>query len=544
VGESAEPSVRPGSWPSLVALAVTCFVLVRLAWSAGGYFPPAYLSAGAIAFAALAVLVAVRVPHWRLSTEALVGMGALAGLTAWTALSSDWSLAPEQALLDFQRDLLYVALFGLALLAAGSGRQARLVVWAALAFVLVVAGAGLLSRFYPHLLHAAEDREGIVGYRLSYPLSYWNAYGGLAAMGAILGLGLAADPRTPVPLRALSAAATVVLWVAMYLSLSRGAWLAVFAGLVVLVALGAHRGSLLLTSAVVGGAAVIATLRLRGYPVLVDRPGPGQASAGGHYAPQLIALTVAAGAVQWVLAAGRASPNLMQALRRTLRPIAMVLGGALLLLALVGYLVKSSEVEGHTDTALRDTGSWVSRQWRDFLQPTTKLEHGTARLTSARGTRSDLYRVAIDGFQDHPVRGDGSGSFEYRWARERRVDEKVRDAHSLELETLGELGLVGGLLLLAFLGSVIHAAVRARIRPAALSRGQAAAVGAACAVWIAHSAVDWDWQVPALTGPAIVLAATLFPYGRRRRSGRRRAAVPAARCYGAPARPDAGSPMP
>ena len=34
------------------------------------------------------------------------------------------------------------------------------------------------------------------------------------------------------------------------------------------------------------------------------------------------------------------------------------------------------------------------------------------------------------------------------------------------------------------------------------------------------SAVDWDWQMPALTGCVLVLAATLYPVGtaRRRRS--------------------------
>jgi hypothetical protein len=36
-----------------------------------------------------------------------------------------------------------------------------------------------------------------------------------------------------------------------------------------------------------------------------------------------------------------------------------------------------------------------------------------------------------------------------------------------------------------------------------------------------HAAVDWDWQVPALTGTALVLAAALFPEGRRRRTGNR-----------------------
>jgi hypothetical protein len=71
-------------------------------------------------------------------------------------------------------------------------------------------------------------------------------------------------------------------------------------------------------------------------------------------------------------------------------------------------------------------------------------------------------------------------------------------------------------LLAVFLGALIVAALRSRLRPRAISRSQAAGVTAACTVWLVHAGVDWDWQMPALTGMALVLAATLFPAGRRR----------------------------
>jgi O-antigen ligase len=174
-------------------------------------------------------------------------------------------------------------------------------------------------------------------------------------------------------------------------------------------------------------------------------------------------------------------------------------------------------VEGHAANGLHDSSNFIGRQWRDFMHPAVQSQAGAARLVTAKGTRSDLYRVAIDGFEAHPLRGDGAGGFQVRWARTRRVDEDVRNAHSLELETLGELGLVGILLLLAFLGAVVVAAVRSRLRPGGLGRGQSAAVAAGFAVWLAHSFVDWDWQMPAFTGCALLLAAPLFPYGRTRR---------------------------
>jgi O-antigen ligase len=366
-------------------------------------------------------------------------------------------------------------------------------------------------------VHGDPEVPGLTQNRLAYPLSYWNAFGALAAVGVMLAAGFGSDPRAPVVLRALCGAAVVPLAVAVYLSLSRGTWLALMVGAVVLVALGAHRGSLLLTVGVAGAAAAIAIVRLRSYPQLVDGPGD---AGHGEYLGQLALLTAAAGAAIGVIAAGRASPNLMQALRRVVRPLLLACVALLAVIAFVGYVVRADAVEGRADRSLRATGDFISSQWQDFLRPTTGVQEGKARLTTARGTRSDLYRVAFDGFEAHPLRGEGAGGFTVRWMQQRRVYEAVRDAHSLELETLGELGAVGGLLLLAFLGTLVWAAVRSRIRRAALPRAHAAAVGAACSVWVAHSAVDWDWQMPALTGCVLVLAATLYPVGttRRRRS--------------------------
>src|SRR4051794_36579281 len=109
-----------------------CGIVLALAWRAGGYFPGATLPAGCAGLAALALLLVVRPPAWTLSGPALLALAALGGLAAWTALSATWSSMPDVALEDFQRDLVYAGLFGLALLAAGSGRYSRHLAWAVL----------------------------------------------------------------------------------------------------------------------------------------------------------------------------------------------------------------------------------------------------------------------------------------------------------------------------------------------------------------------------------------------------------------------------
>ena len=515
-------SIEARWWPALPAIGVTIFLLLRLAFDRGGYFPAAFTSAAAVGFLALAVLV-LRPGEMRMSRSALAGVGALAAFAVWTGLSRAWSTVPDAPLLDMQRAMLYLALFGLALIAADCVRNTRLLVWSVLAAIVVIAGAGLLSRLQPDIVASSSEPFFASLYRLDHPLQYWNAFGTLTAMGAVLAMGLAADARADAALRAAAAGATVLVIVAMYLSLSRGAWLALVVGVVVLLAASPERGSLLLTLSVTGAVAALAILRVHGYPALVEDPtaGSGAASQGDAYTWQLIGLVLLAAGAHAALARAGAALLAKQGLQ-PIRRFALIAGGVLLVsAAILGYVARGDDAEGGVNAAIDDTSRWLDRQWQDFLDPTTMPGVGAARLTTAKGSRSEAYRIAIDGFEAQPLIGEGAGSYEVRHARERTIDEKVRDAHSLPLQTLSELGAVGMLLLAVFFAAVAAAARRTLAGKGAMRPVEAAAVLAACVVWLAHACVDWDWEMPALTGPAFVLAATLFQRGRRRSMRRR-----------------------
>ena len=521
-------SIRSPAWPALPAIAVAIFVLLRLGFDDGGYFAPAYTSAGAISFVALAILI-VRPPPQRLSTHALVALGALAAFACWTGLSRLWSVVPDVPLLDMRRAMLYLALFGLGLLAADSGRNARVLVWSVLGAVVAICGAGLLSRLQPELVSSATDPFVAVFYRLDHPLGYWNAFGALASLGTVVAAGLAADTRGHVILRSAAAGASLLLVVAMYLSLSRGAWLALIAGVVVLVAITPNRGALLLTLAIVGAAAAVAILRLDGYPALVLDPkaGNGQAAQGSAFTTELLGLVLAAVAAQAALCLVRV-PRHLERQMAMFRKVALVAGAVVLVLvAIAGYAAKGQDAEGGVTAAVDHTTAWLDRQWEDFLNPTANASEGAgaARLITAKGARSDLYRVAIDGFEERPLIGGGAGSFEVRYARERDVDVKSRDAHSLPLEILSELGAVGMLLLLGFIGSVAIGARRSIAGKGVMRPAEAAALTAGFVVWLGHASVDWDWETPVLTGVPVVLSAALFQRGRRRRSRRRSSTI-------------------
>ena len=520
-GRAAPSEVAARAWPSVLAGGVAAVLVLQLAFDAGGYFAPAYLPAGATALAVCAFLLVARRERAAVSAVALVALGGLAGLTGWTGLSALWSPTPDDAVAAMQRDLCLVGLFGLGLVAVGSGRYARQLVWGVLVVVAVIAGAGLLSRLQPDLVSGGTATP-FGNYRLEHPLTYWNALGTLAAMGAVLAFGLSADPRTAWPLRALAGGLSVVLLVTMYLSLSRGAWLALFAGLAVLVLVGAHRGSLLLTAGAVGIPAVLAVTRLATYDALVDDPraGQGQEAAGDAYLAQLLVLVGIAVGVQGLIAAARAQPELVRTAEKVLRPLALGLAGVVLVVGVVGYAWRSADAEGFAAEQLVSVEDWVDDQWDDFMAPAGASAAGADRLTSASGTRSDLYRAALGQWAAHPLIGEGAGSFPRAWVREREVDEVVANAHSLELETLGELGLVGMAFLGTFLGALGWAVARSRLKPGALPRSQVGAVAGAITVFVVASAVDWHWQVTALSGAALVLSCTLFPLGRgvRRRS--------------------------
>lgn len=494
-------------------------LLVLLASQSGGYFPPARLLAGAIAFAALAVLLGLRPSRARMSAPALLALGSLCWLTAWTGLSSLWSSAPDVALDDFQRNLLYVGLLGLGLLCAGNGRLSRHLVWMVLAIAVGTVAVGLAARLFPS--GPVDPYEAVAQYRLSAPLDYWNALGAVGAMAVVLGVGLAADLRSHPVLRGAAAGGAVIAAVAAYMTFSRGAWLAFFVGLGVLVLVAPRRLPLLLSASICGLAAAVAVARLQQFEALTGDPslGAGREAEGRDFALLLAVVVAVAATAQGLVARVSFAYRNMEHLTWLGRRAAAGAGALVVLAAGVLYLADAGRAEQGAASRLESADRWISTQWRDFMNPATFSATGTERLGSASGTRSDLFRVAIDGFEDDPLLGDGAGGFEARFAHDRRVPETVREPHSLYLDTLGELGAIGAAGLVALIGAFGWAAVVARRRARWVTRTQAAAASAALSVWAAHSAMDWDWQVPALTGLALLLAAALMAAGppRRRR---------------------------
>jgi hypothetical protein len=80
----------------------------------------------------------------------------------------------------------------------------------------------------------------------------------------------------------------------------------------------------------------------------------------------------------------------------------------------------------------------------------------------------------------------------------------VKDAHSLYLQTLGELGLVGlALLLAAFVGGIVSGVSRLR-RSSGDDRVTSASVFAVFIAFSVAAGIDWVWELPAITVAGVV----------------------------------------
>jgi hypothetical protein len=127
--------------------------------------------------------------------------------------------------------------------------------------------------------------------------------------------------------------------------------------------------------------------------------------------------------------------------------------------------------------------------------------------TGIVGDRGSYWRAAWADYQEHPLLGSGPGSFEISWLRHRTLAVAVHDAHNLYLEALAELGPIGLALLVAALSVPIVAATRRR-------SPLAATASAAYTVFVVHAALDWDWEMPAVTVVALLCGACAVIAGR------------------------------
>jgi hypothetical protein len=446
-----------------------------LAFFTGGYFDGPRQVAGVVVWLLVAVAVVLvprPLPRLLSGRTAVVGLALLA---VWTLSSFTWAPIAGTAYHYGQRVVMYAGVV-LASCALLRGRAPlRMVVPALAGGTLIVIGYGLSERLLPGLLHFSRSvsAEG----RLEQPLTYWNAMGEVAALGFVLCAALAGDASRSSNLRAAAGAAAAPLGMGLYITFSRGALFACAAGLVALIVLVPRREQLraLVVSVATG---VLAALAAAPFKEVTNLSGGSRELEGAVVLALLVAIAVAGASVQMRSSRDQGASGEL-ALPRRAPAIALILICAGLALAIAVGAKEGSH---------------------------SSLSGGASRLASLQSNRYAYWGVALRAFGDEPLRGVGAGGWAVYWLRYRRINEFAQDAHSLPLQTLAELGLIGLAFLLAFAGGVARAARDAlRVAPV-LAGGPVAGL----VTYLAHAPLDWDWEMPAVTLIALTLAGAVI----------------------------------
>jgi len=455
----------------------------------------------------------------------------LAAFAGWTALSLGWTESSERTATELARAAVYLGVLALALAVQGEGRWRHLLHGVTVG-ITIVAGLAVLSRLEPTWFPDRVTGEYLPGIeierRLAYPLNYSTGLAALSAMGLPLLLAATATART-VPVQALAAGALPLLALALWLTTS-GLFVPVASGaLLVFFVLAPDRIPKLVTLLTAGGGSAIlfAAVEQRG---ALDRGLP--TAAAQQQGDEMIAIVLAVCAGVALVQAGLGLVVRYGRRPGWLRvPREGALAATLVALPILAVIAVAGGVPGE-----------LSDRWEEFKgrgdEPAGRQSRGEQVLDLSGSGRYQYWEAARDANETEPLVGIGPGTFEFWWSRNGLKQGFIRDAHSLYLETLGELGIIGLILIAGFiLGVLAIGAVRALRAPPHLRAGLAGAT-AACAGFAAAAGVDWIWELSIIPVAFMALAAVAVAGGVQesgpsmRRAARRGSRAPTALWHG------------
>jgi hypothetical protein len=468
----------------------------------GGYDTVIASQLGIALWWLILLLVGFRLVALRLTRAGWAFFGLLVAYAAWTTLSLLWTESAEQTMTDVSQLLLYVAMAGLILLIRG--RQAIRFMLHGLGLAIVaVAVVALLARlrFEWFGVPAVDIALPSATHRLSYPVNYWNALAALVAIGCPVLLYSACAARSIVS-RAIAAAGIPVLALCAYLTASRGGVIEMAIALGVFFVAAPERVSKLAIGAIagIGSVLVIAAASQRSAIENGLRD-----SLAAHQGDQLIAITLAAALAVALLTAAAVTVErhvkrplwLMPGRRRT-----MQLSAAVLLVAIVAFAGAGGI-------------GFARHEWHEFKSagsgPVTG-SNAVARLGSVSGEgRYQYWVAAVHEANADPLTGTGANTFQFYWDQHGTLNGGfVLDAHSLYMQSLGELGYPGFVLIVAFMLVLLGTGVRRLVRARDPDQRLVLATATAGAFAFAFAAaIDWIWFIPLLPVVFFLLAAAI-----------------------------------
>ena len=490
-----------GTGPLLLLASGALAALTLFAGDGSTYTPLVWIGGLALlgAGAGLALGFWGLIPLPRPARPAAAFAALFAAVVVWMSLSVLWSVAPDRSWEYANRALVYLAFLVVGLVVGAWRQPLRWVAMGAGAVSTAVVGWALAGKVVPDLF---PDGERVA--RLRDPLAYWNALAVVAAFAILFGLWAASRREHHVWVRAAGAWAVFVSTIALLLTYSRGGAVVAVIVVATLVALVRERVQVLATLAV----ALPPALAISLWAFATD----GIAANGQPYDDRLEAglvlgalllvggALVVAAALQLVRYERHADRVPLPTARQT-----VVAAGAI---AVVVVLVAVA-------------GGWAGRALDDFTNPPTG--QGPKRFTSVSSSRRwEWWEESWRLFERDPVGGSGAGSF-FIARRPYRTDLiVVAEPHSLPIQFLGELGIVGFALLVGLVGTGATAVVGAVRRLDGAERTAGTALALAPLAYLLHTLVDYDWDFVALTGPVLLAVGLLLAVGAPELARRRR----------------------
>jgi hypothetical protein len=493
-GRTGHPSEREHQ-PTLVVAAAVAVGYLAIALPEGGYGSVARAVATVLLWGAVIVGLAFGFwPRAALPRPALIAALALGGLGALTGLSMLWGIDDGRSFQEVIRVAAYLGLFLCVVLATRRGAARAWLTGLGVGLGLVGLLA-LASVLVPGLFPVAdihEQRPETLA-RLSFPLGYWNGVGLVTALAVTL-LGWTSAIAAGRRARAAAVAALPPLLLALLLTSSRGSMIALGIGLAVLLVADRNRASAgaSLAMAIPGTALLLLAARLT--PAVTSGAVTRGEDVGQAYI--LLAVTIAV-ALGTAALRSRLDDRIQSARPQGSaiwkRPVVLLAAAVVLVAALIAI-----------DPVAR---------LEQFASEPSQVEAGRAvdpeqhLLSASGGGRLQYWRSALGAFAGHPLTGIGAGGFRGWWGEHGTVPLYVQNAHSLPLETLGELGLGGIALLLAFLLTPLVAGLR-RLRDQIPDRALAPALAIVAASGFS-AAIDWIWELPGAFAPLVIAAGLL-----------------------------------
>ncbi|HEU5244665.1 MAG TPA: O-antigen ligase family protein [Gaiellaceae bacterium] len=466
---------------AVIAVAGAVFAL---AYANGGFFPTTRSYAGIAAWWLLGVGAAIGVASaWAaIDRMALAALGLFAAFAIWILISTGWASDAERAFAQFNQVSLYVAVLAIAIVLARL-LPARVLVGGVALAVSAIAAVALVSRFFPSTFGVSPGSQFLppLKYRLSFPLGYWNGLGIEIALAYPLLLSIMTSRRSRIA-GAVAALPLPLLGAVMYLTSSRGAFAAAAVGVVALLVLTPKRWPALAAVVMAGIAGGVAIAVLVPKKELVN--GQMRTALGvhqGHQAALWLGIACVVTALVWAALAelGTRLPTPSRRIGQVTAVVLVVL--AVAAIALAHPIAKFDNFKRN---------------------PTVANTHGTETtshlLNSSGSGRWQFWGAAVSEFRAHPLNGGGAGSWRAWWLQHNSLKIPSEFAHSLYLESLAELGIVGLLLIAAAVLTAVTGAVRSALALASTEVAAAAACGLA---FFVAAAYDWVWQ---LAGVAVV----------------------------------------